>query len=107
MASSDFTRRVYQITRQIPKGRVATYGQLAALVGRPRSARAVGMAMKTNPNAPRVPCHRVVAANGALTGYSAFRGLVTKKAMLIREGVVFKGDKVDLTQCQWQPLHTR
>ena len=96
-----FRDRVYEITKKIPKGKVATYGQVAALAGSPKASRAVGMCMKTNPNAPIVPCHRVVAANGNLTGYSAGEGISTKKAMLIAEGVLFNKDKVDLSRSQW------
>ena len=97
-----FREKVYKLTRQIPKGKVATYGQIARLAGSPRAARAVGMCMKINPDAPNTPCHRVVASNGNLTGYSAGNGTPTKKKMLIAEGVHFKGDKVDLTVSQWE-----
>lgn len=98
-----FTQRVYELCRQIPAGKVATYGQLAALAGSPGAARAVGMTMRNNPDAPQTPCHRVVASDGSLTGYSAGDGVSTKKVMLIKEGVQFKGNKVDLKQSQWQP----
>jgi O6-methylguanine-DNA--protein-cysteine methyltransferase len=57
--------------------------------------------MKHNPNAPIVPCHRVVAADGKLTGYSAGEGVSTKRQMLVEEGVSFVKDKVDLASCQW------
>ena len=97
-----FREKVYKLTRQIPKGKVATYGQLARLAGSPRAARAVGVFMKTNPDAPNTPCHRVVASNGNLTGYSAGNGISTKKKMLIEEGVRFKGDRVDLTSSKWE-----
>ena len=97
-----FREKVYKLTRQIPKGKVATYGQLARLAGSPRAARAVGVCMKTNPDAPNTPCHRVVSANGNLTGYSAGNGISTKKKMLIAEGVDFKDDKVNLTVSQWK-----
>ena len=66
-----FRDKVYEITRKIPKGKVATYGQIAKLAGNSKAARAVGYFMKTNPDAPKTPCHRVVAADGKLTGYSA------------------------------------
>lgn len=96
-----FRERVYKITKQIPKGKVATYGQIARLAGKPRAARAVGMLMKTNPLAPHVPCHRVVASDGNLTGYSAGDGITTKRAMLTSEGVVFVKGKVDLARSGW------
>src|SRR3989338_5863895 len=92
-----FRNKIYSLTRQIPKGKVATYGQLARLAGSPRAARAVGLFMKTNSDAPNTPCHRVVAANGDLTGYSGGKGVSTKKKMLLSEGVHFRDNKVDLT----------
>lgn len=98
-----FREQVYEITKKIPKGKVVTYGQIAALVGNARASRAVGMCMRTNPNAPHTPCHRVVASDGSLTGYSAGEGISTKKSMLLEEGVKFNGDKVDLSQSQWNP----
>lgn len=103
MPIKTFAERVYELTRQIPPGKVATYGQLATLAGTPKAARAVGMLMKRNPDAPRTPCHRVVAADGQLTGYSGGEGLITKLAMLQQEGVLFVGAKVDLQHSQWQP----
>ena len=98
----DFRQQVYILTKQIPKGKVATYGQIAGLAGSPKAARAVGMAMKMNPNAPKVPCHRVVASDGKLTGYSGEGGVEQKRKMLIDEGVVFKGDRVDLKVSKWE-----
>ncbi len=98
-----FKEEVYEITKKIPKGKVATYGQIALLAGNSRAARAVGMCMRTNPNAPHTPCHRVVASNGSLTGYSAGEGVKTKKEMLLKEGVFFIGDKVDLSKSRWNP----
>jgi O-6-methylguanine DNA methyltransferase len=97
-----FRDRVYEITKIIPKGKVVTYGQLARLSGSPRAARAIGMCMRTNPNAPHTPCHRVVGADGSLIGYSGGDGVSTKKKMLIEEGVFFIDDKVDLTRSQWE-----
>jgi O-6-methylguanine DNA methyltransferase len=97
-----FKEKVYQISAGIPKGKVATYGQLASLAGSPRAARAVGLLMKNNPDLNLVPCHRVVAADGKLTGYSAGHGIPTKRKMLIKEGVSFAGEKVDLSRSLWQ-----
>ena len=96
-----FRDEVYKLTRQIPKGKVATYKQLASLAGNPKAARAVGMCMRTNPDAPRTPCHRVVASDGSLTGYSSGAGLFTKRELLLAEGVEFIQDKVDLQSSQW------
>jgi O-6-methylguanine DNA methyltransferase len=98
-----FRQQVYSLIRKIPKGKVATYGQVAMLVGNPRAARAVGMCMRTNPDAPHTPCHRIVAGDGTLTGYSAEGGVAKKKIMLLEEGVVFVGDKVDLSTSLWRP----
>ena len=97
-----FKEKIYSLTRAIPKGKVATYGQLAKLAGKPRAARAVGLYMRTNPDAPNTPCHRVVASNGELTGYSGKGGVSGKRKMLLTEGVVFNGRKVDLLRSQWK-----
>ncbi len=97
-----FKDRVYSITRAIPKGKVVTYGQLAKLAGKPKAARAIGMYMRTNPDAPHTPCHRVVASNGALTGYSGKGGIAGKQRMLLKEGVFFIKENVDLSRSQWK-----
>ena len=97
-----FTEKIYKITSKIPKGRVATYGQLAKMAGSPRAARAVGMCMKHNPDMKVVPCHRVVASDGTLTGYAFGSGIPTKKKMLLKEGVAFKGERVNLSRSQWK-----
>ena len=68
----------------VPYGRVTTYGELAARAGRPRAARAVGTVMNRNPIPIVLPCHRVVGANGSLTGYGG--GLDRKQALLKLEG---------------------
>lgn len=90
-----FRERVYSLAKTIPAGNVATYGQLAEMVGSKGAARAVGVCMKENPDNTVIPCHRVVAADGSLTGY-AFGGVLVKKEKLMLEGVHFVGDKVDL-----------
>lgn len=100
--ASNFRNRVYELLRTVPRGKVTTYGQLARLAGHPNSGRAVGGFMRTNPDAPRTPCHRVVGVNGALTGYSAGQGIKTKKEMLISEGVKFKGERVDFSKSLWR-----
>lgn len=97
-----FKDRVYIIAAKIPKGKVATYGQLAKLAGNPKAARAVGFYMRTNPFYPKVACHRVIGSDGRLVGYTGTGGVRGKKKMLIKEGVIFKGNRVDLKLCQWK-----
>jgi methylated-DNA-protein-cysteine methyltransferase-like protein len=99
---TSFRDKVYVFTRKIPKGKVVTYGQLAKLAGNPKAARAIGTFMRMNPDAPHTPCHRVVAADGSLTGYSGNGGIKKKKEMLIAEGVSFKNEKVDLAVSKWE-----
>ncbi len=97
-----FKEKVYKICRSIPEGKVATYGQLAGLAGKPKASRAVGTFMKNNPDAPIVPCYRVVASDGKLTGYSGIGGITQKKKMLLKEGVCFKNNKVNLFISGWK-----
>jgi methylated-DNA-[protein]-cysteine S-methyltransferase len=79
-----FQRSVWDALRRIPVGRTTTYGQLAADLGRPAATRAVGLANGSNPIAIVIPCHRVIGANGALTGYGG--GLHRKRWLLEHEG---------------------
>jgi O-6-methylguanine DNA methyltransferase len=88
-----FTVRVLSVVRRIPPGRVATYGDVAALAGRPRAARAVGNIMR-GCSRPDVPCHRVIAAGGRLGGYGG-RELL-KRALLLAEGISIVGARVQL-----------
>jgi methylated-DNA-[protein]-cysteine S-methyltransferase len=81
-----FRRQVYAATRSILPGTTATYGEIARAIGFPDGARDVGAALSRNPFPIVVPCHRVIAANGALTGFSAAGGLATKRRMLELEG---------------------
>ncbi len=80
---------------QIPPGRVTTYGEIAKALGDVRAARAVGAALPKNPKPIEIPCHRVVMSDGSLGGY-AFGGPERKRALLLSEGVPFKGDRVDV-----------
>ncbi len=90
----DLRRAVYAATREIPPGTTRTYGEVARTIGRPDAARDVGAALARNPFPIIVPCHRVVAANGALTGFSAPGGLATKRRMLELEGAPGYGQQV-------------
>ena len=82
-----FNARVYAVTRQIPPGQTRTYGSVARELGDVRLARAVGTALGRNPFPIVVPCHRVVGADGSMTGFSAPGGVQTKRRMLEIEGV--------------------
>jgi methylated-DNA-[protein]-cysteine S-methyltransferase len=84
----EFNRRVYEVARTVPPGATITYGEIATRLGDPQDARAVGEAMGRNPFAIVVPCHRVVAANGKMGGFSANGGVATKQRMLIIEGAL-------------------
>ncbi len=88
---TDFTRRVLAAVRRIPPGRVATYGDVAALAGHPRAARAVGNIMR-DCRRPDVPCHRVIAAGGRLGGYGGRESM--KRALLAAEGITVSGARV-------------
>lgn len=79
-------REVYEVTRRIPFGATMTYGQVAAAIGMPGGAQAVGAAMGRNPVPLIVPCHRVVGADGSLVGFSASGGLALKRRLLEMEG---------------------
>lgn len=102
MSSSVFSR-FYDIVRQIPPGKVATYGQVARLAGKPRCARTVGYAMAGCTD-PSVPCHRVVDRFGSTKACFDTFAPGTQRALLEAEGVTFRLDgTVDLAQCLWAP----
>lgn len=91
---SDFNN-IYEIVAKIPKGKVATYKQIAQLAGI-KNPRVVGFAMRANKDTTKVPCHRVVSVDGTLRGY-AFGGPEKKKELLQQEGVLFlENSRVDL-----------
>lgn len=96
--------QIYDVVRQIPEGRVASYGQVARLVGMPRSARVVGYAMHASPGvAGGVPCHRVVYKDGSLAQGYAFGGPGVQRALLEDEGVEFLDDgRVDMERFDWE-----
>jgi methylated-DNA-[protein]-cysteine S-methyltransferase len=91
----NFNQKVWAMTARIPEGRVTTYAEIARALNS-KGYRAVGHALNRNPYAPKVPCHRVVGWNGALTGYAG--GLAKKKAMLTREGVAIRNGRADLSK---------
>jgi O-6-methylguanine DNA methyltransferase len=100
-----FTSRVLAIVRRIPPGRVATYGDVAALAGQPRASRAVGNIMR-GCRRPDVPCHRVIAAGGRLGGYGGQEAL--KRSLLVAEGIRVSGSRVrDLERIRWRSSKAR
>jgi O-6-methylguanine DNA methyltransferase len=95
-----FNARVLWVVRRIPKGRVATYGDVAELAGRPGAARAVGNIMQRCASAD-VPCHRVVAAGGRLGGYGGSEHV--KRGLLLAEGVSMSGARIrQFEQVRWR-----
>ncbi len=98
-----FFERVYEIVRKIPKGKVATYGQIARMAGEPRKAKIVGWALHQNPYQGDVPCHRVVNRYGELAGSFAFGGSEVQKDLLIKEGIIFDAnEKINLGIYLWR-----
>ena len=95
----NFFEYVYEAVKKIPKGKVATYGQIAHAVGAPRAARQVGWALHVNPEPGIIPCHRVVNRMGRLEPAFAFGGEKTQASLLRAEGVeVSEEYTVDLTK---------
>ena len=85
--STDFQQQVLRAASRVPRGGLATYAEIARHIGKPRASRAVGQALARNPVPIVIPCHRVVAADGSLTGYSGRGGIRTKAQLLVLEGV--------------------
>ncbi|MBR3844151.1 MAG: MGMT family protein [Clostridia bacterium] len=95
--------KIYKVVEQIPKGRVATYGQVALYAGNPRWARVVGYALHSNPFPGIIPCHRVVNRLGRPARTFAFGGEDVQRQLLEQEGVVFEQDgHVDLGKYGWK-----
>ncbi len=99
---SEFTQRIYEVVKNIPRGYVASYGQIAALAGNPRGARGVGFALHRNPQPGVIPCHRVVFADGGVAPGFAFGGPEVQRQLLRDEGVIFSADgRVDMQKSRW------
>ena len=93
--------KVYEFVRNIPRGKVATYGQIALHLGNRNFARAVGNILHNNPDPEHIPCHRVVNSKGRLSRSYAFGGIEAQRRLLASEGVVFKNEQVvDLSVSQ-------
>lgn len=102
--NDNFFERVYEIVRQIPEGKVTTYGAIAKALGAAKSSRMVGWAMNASHNLEDVPAHRVVNRNGMLTGKHHFEGTNLMQQLLENEGVKIIDNKiVDLDKFIWYP----
>ena len=98
---SSLNDKVYEFVKDIPRGKVATYGQIALHLGNRNFARAVGNILHNNPDPEHIPCHRVVNAQGRLAQSYAFGGIDAQRCLLESEGVLFKNDQVvDLSVSQ-------
>ncbi|MBQ9767311.1 MAG: MGMT family protein [Lachnospiraceae bacterium] len=95
---------IYNVVKQIPKGTVATYGQVAALAGNKRWARVVGYALHANPDPEHIPCHRVVNREGAVSEAFAFGGGNRQVELLRGEGVEVVDKRVDLEKYRWRRM---
>jgi len=106
MAEKDFFQMVYQVVRLIPRGRVTSYGAIAAYLGAKTSSRLVGYAMNGAHRAkPKVPAHRVVNRNGLLSGKHHFETPFQMQELLEKEKILIKNDKVvDFKKVYWDPM---
>ena len=97
--------KIYAVVKKIPKGRVATYGQIAAMAGNPRWSQVVGYALHTNPDPQNIPCYRVVNRSGQLSPAFAFGGENAQAELLRSDGIELSEDgTVDLKKYLWQPI---
>lgn len=102
MINMNTFERIYEVVKAIPRGRVASYGQVAAYAGNPRWARVVGYALHVNPDPDNIPCFRVVTREGKLSEAFAFGGENRQRELLENEGVEFLPDgRVDMKRFVW------
>jgi methylated-DNA-protein-cysteine methyltransferase-like protein len=105
--SLSFYEKVYEIVRQIPKGKVTTYGAIAETIGMKSSSRLVGQALRSMPPEMGIPAWRVINHAGLLTGAHQFGGYERMRWLLETEGIAFKGDAVDMEKHFWKPKGTK
>ncbi len=99
----NFFDKVYEVVKNVPHGKVTTYGDVARMCGSPRMARQVGWALHVNPQPGVIPCHRVVFSNGSVCTGFAFGGKDVQRDMLRAEGVEVSEDyKIDLKKYRWE-----
>jgi methylated-DNA-protein-cysteine methyltransferase-like protein len=103
-ATTNFYQQVYALVRQVPAGKVVTYGQVAALLGSPRAARAVGYALRFLPAGSDVPWHRVINYQGGISPRYPAESPIIQRVLLEAEGVCFDAqERVTLAHYRWQP----
>lgn len=100
---SRLRERIYEVVARVPRGRVATYGQVAALAGFPRHARQVGYALYDTPAELDLPWHRVINARGEVSPRSEPGWEEFQRRLLEDEGIEFRGGRVDLRRYRWEP----
>lgn len=101
MQEKNSYQRIYEVVKQIPKGSVASYGQIAALAGNRRWSRVVGYALHVNPDPGTIPCHRVVTKEGKVSAAFAFGGGNRQIELLREEGIQIEEGKIDMRKYQW------
>ena len=101
MKKDSVFERIYDVVKKIPRGKVLTYGTVAALAGNPRWSRVVGYALHVNPDPDNIPCHRVVNRFGECSKAFVFGGENRQKDLLEEEGIVFENGRVDLKKYRW------
>ena len=104
MKQKNSYERIYEVVKQIPYGKVASYGQIAALAGNPRWARVVGYALHVNPYPETIPCYRVVNREGRLSEAFVFGGVNQQKALLEQEGIEIADNCVDMERFRWSKM---
>jgi methylated-DNA-protein-cysteine methyltransferase-like protein len=103
-AATNFYQQVYALVRQVPAGKVVTYGQVAALLGSPRAARAVGYALRFLPAGSDVPWHRVINHQGGISPRYPAESPIIQRLLLEAEGVCFDAqERVELGRYRWHP----
>lgn len=94
--------KIYEVVKRIPKGKVASYGTVAAMAGNPRWARVVGYALHSNPEPIAIPCHRVVTKDGRVSVAFAFGGENMQRLLLSEEGIEFLDNgNIDMRKYEW------
>lgn len=100
---ADAFERIWAVVRRIPRGRVATYGQVAAEAGFATRPRLAGQALNRTPAGMKLPWHRVVNAQGRIALPAGSAGARLQRQRLEAEGIAFRGERIDLARCRWQP----